>query len=536
MKFKGGEKIKLKKMIPIFIFLIVLMTVTSVSAAPDNLTDETSLNYEKNNTINLNNQLNDYSSDLENKIINAKNGDEISISPGTYKIHNLTITNNITIQGKGNPSDIIIDGNKQSSIFLINNPTTHVIFRNITFINGLSYNFGGAISINTGNVYVDNCRFINNTALNDTNAGAISNYGNATHRGYLFVNNSLFLNNHADHDGGAVTTCYADSDMYNCIFINNTAVRDGGAIRVSVYGYGHVEDCIFMYNHADEWGGAYYSWSGTSKINRCIFMNNTAGTNGGAIMVSGNLDLQNSIIVNNNGGKTGGSFYIQEPMYEAKTYINVNNNLITNNSSPKGQEIFIYWRHAENLYPNFNNNDWGSENPNDFKINDPNNVTERIKVKTTADNSNLLNTLNFNALNKYHDLIKDYFPEDYLENIKKQAESKANHDKINNTNKTNHNNEFEFTDSNDIINSLNDSKIVLPNATNNNENNVQPKNNLISFNSTSPVGDNKDAYELNKTQNVSKSQSPHWLYIIICLIIVLITLVIGYKKENSKDK
>ena len=53
MKFKGGEKIKLKKMIPIFIFLIVLMTVTSVSAAPDNLTDETSLNYEKNNTINF---------------------------------------------------------------------------------------------------------------------------------------------------------------------------------------------------------------------------------------------------------------------------------------------------------------------------------------------------------------------------------------------------------------------------------------------------------------------------------------------------
>lgn len=85
-----------------------------------------------------------------------------------------------------------------------------------------------------------------------TNAGAISNYGDEKHKSYLFVNNSLFLGNHADHDGGVVTTCYANSDIYNSVFINNSAHRDGGAIRVSVYGYGNVEDCIFIYNHADE--------------------------------------------------------------------------------------------------------------------------------------------------------------------------------------------------------------------------------------------------------------------------------------------
>ncbi|WP_155930830.1 hypothetical protein [Methanobrevibacter oralis] len=36
-------------------------------------------------------------------------------------------------------------------------------------------------------------------------------------RSYLFVNNSLFINNHADHDGGAITTCYASSEIYNCV-------------------------------------------------------------------------------------------------------------------------------------------------------------------------------------------------------------------------------------------------------------------------------------------------------------------------------
>ncbi len=513
--------------------LIVILTITSASATQNNITD-THLNTEDNLKISSNDNLSDYSSDLENKIINAENGDKISLTPGTYHIHNITLTKNITIQGKGNPNDIIIDGDKQSSIFLINNTTTYVTFKNLTFINGLSYNFGGAISINTGNVYVDNCRFINNTALNSTNAGAISNYGNTTDKAYLFVNNTLFMNNHADHDGGAVTTCYANSDMYNCVFINNTAVRDGGAVRVSVYGYGHVEDCIFMYNHADEWGGAYYSWSGTSKINRCIFMNNTAGTNGGAVMVSGNLDLENSIIVNNSGSKTGGSFYIQEPMYQAETHINVNNNIITNNSSPKGQEIYVKWRHSQNLYPDFNNNDWGNENPNDSKVNDPDNVTSRIKVKTTSDKSNLLDELNFNELNKYHDLIKDFFPENYLETIKKQSESKANQNKEDEYKKP-ISNETGFKDSNNnnTQNSLNDTKIIISNAINNN---VELNNELISFNSTSPVGDNEKAYELNEKNSVSKSQSPRLLYLIICLIIALIALVIGYRKENNKDK
>lgn len=250
----------------------------------------------------------------------------------------MTLTKNITLQGNGNPRSIIFDGENQYNIFSIRNDSTHVIFKNLTFINAYTEGFGGAISMETGHVYVDNCIFINNTA--GVNAGGISNYGTEDEKGYLLLTNSLFVGNHGEHDGGAVTTCFAHSDIYNCVFINNSAHRDGGAIRVSVQGYGNVQDCIFMYNHADEWGGAYYSWSGESNIQRCIFMNNTAGTNGGAVMVSGNLNLENSIIVNNSGARTGGSFYIQQPMYDAITSINVHNNLITNNTSPKGHVNF----------------------------------------------------------------------------------------------------------------------------------------------------------------------------------------------------
>lgn len=243
------------------------------------------------------------SQELIDKIKNADNEDLISIGPGTYKIHNITLTKNIYIQGNGNPKDIILDGEKVSTIFFIKNPYLSIHFSNLTFINGQTSNFGGAICIETGNVYVDNCIFINNTALSNTNAGAISNYGDEEHRSYLFVNNSLFLGNYADHDGGAVTTCYADSDIYNSVFINNSARLDGGAI-----------------------------------------------------MVSGNLNLTESIIVNNTADETGGSFYIQQPMFDTKTVIKVEGNIITNNTAHLGEEIFVKWTDTYHLFTKFNNN------------------------------------------------------------------------------------------------------------------------------------------------------------------------------------
>lgn len=529
--------------------IIILLSVSSIYASDNtnsSLTEHESDNFQINDTnYNLksnkdDSSLNDASSDLESQIINSNAGDVILIEPGTYKLSNIQLTKNITLQGNGNPKDIIIDGEKKSSIFLIRSPKVHATFNNITFINGLTHDFGGVISIETGNVYVDNCIFINNTALSDTNAGAISNYGTKKNKGYLLVNNSLFVNNHADHDGGAITTCYANSDIYNCVFINNSAHRDGGAIRVSVFGYGNVQDCIFMFNHADEWGGAYYSWSGESNIKRCIFLNNTAGTNGGAVMVSGNINIESTIIANNEGGETGGSFYIQQPMYDTKTVINVHDNLITNNTSPYGQEIFIKWWDSYNLYTQFDNNDWGDENPNDSSVIDPNNVTPRSKVSSTI-KSNLFGVLNVDLLTQYSDLIGNYFPDDSLDNLKKQFDDAKNTNANNSNTDTNQNsNNTESTNS-----KTNENTIT---STNNHDVNVNTNSNLTSsqiINTTSneqvPIGNStsagnqKNAYEINKTNSVAKELSFDIRYIIAALIFVFILLVIGYKRFQKEE-
>ena len=386
----------------------------------------------------------------------------------------------------------------------------------------MTNNFGGAISIETGNVYVDNCIFINNTAVDDTNAGAISNYGTKKNKGYLYVNNSLFINNHADHDGGAITTCYANSNIYNSVFINNTACRDGGAIRVSVFGYGNVQDCLFMFNHADEWGGAYYSWSGESNIERCIFMNNTGGTNGGAVMVSGNINIEESIITNNNGGETGGSFYIQQPMYDTKTVINVHNNLITNNTSPYGKEVFIHWWDTHNLYTQFDDNDWGDENPNDSSVIDPNNITPRSKVSSTI-KSDLFNKLNVDLLDQYTDLIENYFPNDSLNNLKLQfTNGKGDKENINENTDENINGNINENDNNNENSNYNESSNnqknknnIQSNTTqntmnaNSNVNNTQmintDSNEQITIGNSTTVGEStKNAYEINKTKSVAK--------------------------------
>ena len=133
------------------------------------------------------------SQELISRIKNANNGDTILIEPGTYKVHGINITKNISLQGYGDPREVIIDGEELSSIFFIQDIGITAKFNNLTITNGKTGNFGGGICIETGNAYVDNCIFINNTALNVTNGGAISNYGNETDRSYLLVNNSLCL-------------------------------------------------------------------------------------------------------------------------------------------------------------------------------------------------------------------------------------------------------------------------------------------------------------------------------------------------------
>ena len=380
----------------IFLTLIVLLSLSAISATDSDLQlDEISsasdfetdincdnglsLNCEEISSINKTDSLSSNSilkdsissqDALIDRINNADDGDTIIIQPGNYTVYGIRLDKNLTICGNGSPDEIILDGDHMDAIFTISSQTATVCFNNLTFINAAG-DFGGAISIDPGYVYVDNCVFINNSAR--TNGAAICNGGIDDNKNpfisHLFVNNSVFIGNDVGHDGGAISSYYGDSEIYNSYFSENYAARDGGAIRVSLFSKAYVENCTFFNNSAGEWGGAYYSWVGDTTITNCSFLNNTAGTYGGAVMISGNINITNSLISDNN-AQSGGAFYITNPMFDDKANFKirmyVNNNTIVNNKASDNVSDYLYntWKLSpRHLYVNMEDNYWGSNNP-----------------------------------------------------------------------------------------------------------------------------------------------------------------------------
>ena len=538
------EKIKadITKLFIILSIFFILVNISAINAneLEDNIiltSDASPLDLSGGNQITVTPE-----QDLKQIILDSEVNDVIILEPGTYKVHNVNLTKNITLQGNGNPRDIIIDGERIYGIFLVESKSVHARFNNITFINGANPDYGGAISMYSGNVYINNCHFINNTALGSA-GGAIANFGidNVYKRfhvyAYLFVNNSFFINNHADHDGGAITTDFANADIYNCVFINNTAGRDGGAVRVNREGHGNVQDCIFMYNYAKEWGGAYYSWVGESNVERCVFLNNTAGTNGGAIMASANINITDSIIVNNTGQKSGGAIFIRQPMNREPAGFVLKNNIITNNNAPLGKEINVYWREKDNyyLFPYLGGNDWGDEDPNDPSIIDPSGViASKRRTVTSTIKSDLLDNLDMGMMEKYDDLI--------------QANFRRSSPQNENSNPVTSNNQSSTDTSSDIINNATQTVAnttqAIANTTQAIANTAQAvanssqtlQDNLIG---DSDVGDlasveqSRNAYELNE-KSVAKQASPHIEYAIALTIIVFLALFIGYREKSRE--
>ena len=199
-------------------------------------------------------------------------------------IGGITIAGSVTIEGKGHK----IDGRGKMRIFQITNGAT-VIFKNLTFVNGWTaqYGYGGAIWNNGANVTVINCHFINNTAYD---GGALSN---------VKAENCTFVNNFGVYRGGAI---YSGSAV-NCSFVYNNAIY-GGAIFESF-----VQNCSFINNRAEQGGAICYIDNNDSIIN-CSFVNSTANF-GGAIYFKNKCTVTNSSFVNNRANSDGGAVYFE---------------------------------------------------------------------------------------------------------------------------------------------------------------------------------------------------------------------------------
>jgi predicted outer membrane repeat protein len=173
---------------------------------------------------------------------------------------------------------------------------------------------------------------------------AKSTNGAITSKGNLTVTNSIFINNTAKNNGGAICLEYGKLTSINNTFINNSAGY-GGAVYVGLSNANtSIINNIFINNRATEGGVIFVSHSNIIMDNN-TFTNNKARNVGGVI----SSDKSNATIINNkfnnNSANYGGAIDLTHSYNGAYTYYSTNkvsNNTFTNNKATYGGAIYSF--------------------------------------------------------------------------------------------------------------------------------------------------------------------------------------------------
>ena len=184
----------------------------------------------------------------------------------------------------------------------INDAITTSIF---TFNNA---RYGGAVYWNKKYGSLADCEFANNTATED--GGAI--YWNAN---YGTVDSSSFDKNTAKR-GGAIYWDYDYGKVIDSIFIKNTA-NDGGAVYFCEGNFikneqQTVDYSIFLENSAQNNGGAIYVAAKKSTIGNSTFIKNQAKDGGALYATFKDGTISQSVFINNSASDEGSAIYTDE--------------------------------------------------------------------------------------------------------------------------------------------------------------------------------------------------------------------------------
>ncbi len=193
---------------------------------------------------------------------------------------------------------------------------------------------GGAIFIR-GELNVSGSIFENNTASND--GGAI--YARPTDRSATITNSEFNNNTTTKGDGGAIYSI-SDLTVNGATFDRNTAGNSGGAVYargITNMTISSAQDLIFQNNTATNGdGGAIYG-NAALTVTGAIFHTNIAGNRGGAVYSFGDLTVKGTIFDGNTATNDGGAVFGQNTM--TMTDLTFRNNKTV---SGHGGAIFSY--------------------------------------------------------------------------------------------------------------------------------------------------------------------------------------------------
>jgi filamentous hemagglutinin family protein len=166
---------------------------------------------------------------------------------------------------------------------------------------------GGAINSQGGTLTVGSSEFLGNQAAGSGGAirvanGAISNISG----------NTIFRNNHADDDAGALKIENSVVTIQNTAFENNDSTDAGGAVGVHGLGSALFDTVVFEGNTSGSVGGAIATWDGTQiSLIDSVLTGNRALADGGAISsVDGSrLSIANTRLEGNTATGSGGGLF-----------------------------------------------------------------------------------------------------------------------------------------------------------------------------------------------------------------------------------
>ncbi len=236
---------------------------------------------------------------------------QTSITLKNVTLYNLTINNNYKLTatntifngGNGVTADTY-KNNYGGAIYTPYNQyyTTSVNVTNCTFINNHA-EYGGAIYMDGGYLYVTDCVFSNNSAYNYGGSIALEYESRAT------VSKSKFINSYSTNDAGGAIYLKVSSLTGNEIEFTNCTATFGGAVT-SLSSTTTLKSIKGKNNKAKWDGGAIYDMYGDISITSSSFDNNTAH-NGGALFIDNttSFTILTTTFTNNKATFAAGAVY-----------------------------------------------------------------------------------------------------------------------------------------------------------------------------------------------------------------------------------
>ncbi len=221
---------------------------------------------------------------IQQAIDAASDNDSIFVLKGTYAEAIDLGHKDISIHGQG-PAYTIIDASVLSASAVTAAPATLATIADlaitggtgtvISFLAQTDVLAGGGVFVQSGTLYIENCRVTENTA--QLGGGVFVNAGAASSMTSCLIDSNMAMTGGGVFSNGGLPT------VKNCIIEGNSATNGGGGFFV---GDVTITDSDFLFNVVDGDGGGVLLAGGAGTIVGSRFHNNDAKSDGGGVRVT----------------------------------------------------------------------------------------------------------------------------------------------------------------------------------------------------------------------------------------------------------